>query len=166
MNKTPSPTLACLRALPNSAKTARLRFLEEVLFRNLRNNFHVINEGINYELEFLEKLALGNYNENRPIVFKEILNKKCTLFIKATKKLSGPRLIFATEKYKRAKSLVLSRDRSKYFFYLEVQSLIQKTQKTGTVEKLFLWTLVVHYCCELKGADQSNNIAFLFILIS
>ena len=53
--------------------------------------------------------------------------------IKATKKLSGHRLIFVTEKYKRAKSLVLYRDRSNYF-YLEVQSLIQKTQKTGTVE--------------------------------
>ena len=37
--------------------------------------------------------------------------------IKATKKLPGRRLIFATEKYKRAKSLVLSRDRSKYFLF-------------------------------------------------
>ena len=54
-------------------------YLLEVLFRNLRNNFHVKNEDINYELEFLEKLALGNYNENPPIIFKEILNKKCTL---------------------------------------------------------------------------------------
>ena len=80
MSKTPSPTLRCLRALPNSAKTARLRFLvKEVLFRNLRNNFHVINEDINCEVEFLEKLALGNYNENLPIIFKEIPNKKCTL---------------------------------------------------------------------------------------
>ena len=39
--------------------------------------------------------------------------------IKATKKLSGHRLIFVTEfeKYKRAKSLVLSRDRSNYFLF-------------------------------------------------
>ena len=68
-------------------------------------------------MEFLEKLALENYNENPAIIFKEILNKKMHPLIKATTKLSGHGLIFVTEKYKRAKSLVLSRDRSKYFLF-------------------------------------------------